>query len=64
MLGDRRSGKLQELQRQQREQQQREQEQQNDFWNNDGEGMPDGDISYEDIFNWWIEELLGEEGAR
>ena len=43
--------KLQELQLQQREQQQREQEQQNDFWNNEGEGMPDGDISYEDIFN-------------
>ena len=56
--------KLQELQLQQREQQQREQEQQNDFWNNEGEGMPDGDISYEDIFNWWIEEMLGEEGGR
>ena len=57
--------KLQELQAQQLEQQQREQEQQQDFWNIDTMDNGEGEsISYEDLYNQWLEELFGEQNGQ
>ena len=58
--------RLQELQAQQREQQQTEQEQQQNYWyNDDTYGNGDGEgITYEDLYNQWLEELFGEQGQE